>query len=132
MGPDRSQLPERPSPHKRNGESEVEVPMDVGQVRFTEPILDPTGQAGSQPDATLAGRPGTLEGARVGLLDNTKANAGVLLSVLGELLSQTGSSVVTPAQLVRVRKSNFTNPVSQSDIDGIRERCDVVVTAIGD
>ncbi|MBO0713525.1 MAG: hypothetical protein J2P59_02125 [Acidimicrobiales bacterium] len=106
--------------------------MSEHQVQFTEPILDPTGQAGSQPDATLAPRPGTLEGTRIGLLDNTKANAGVLLSVLGDLLSEAGIKASSPAELVRVRKAGFTNPVSESEIDEIRDRCDVVVTAIGD
>jgi hypothetical protein len=106
--------------------------MESVTLRFTEPILDPTGLAGSQPDGTLAARPGTLEGARVGLLDNTKANAGVLLSVLADLLSEANGPAVRPAELVRVRKANFTQPVSQREIDEIRQRCDVVVTAIGD
>ena len=106
--------------------------MESATLRFTEPILDPTGLAGSQPDGTLAARAGTLEGARVGLLDNTKANAGVLLSVLADLLTEAGGRTVTPAELVRVRKSNFTQPVSPGEIDDLRRRCDVVVTAIGD
>ena len=106
--------------------------MGDRQVTFSEAILDPTGQGGAQPDATLAARPGTLEGARIGLLDNTKANAGVLLTVLGDLLSEAGAKGASPSELVRVRKAGFTNPVSESEIEEIRTRCDMVVTAIGD
>jgi hypothetical protein len=101
-------------------------------VKFTEPILDPSGQSGAEADTTLAPRFGTLTGARVGLLDNTKANANVLLSVLGEMLSDAGARAGAPAELVRLQKRGFTQPVSAGEIDQIRKRCDLVVTAIGD
>ena len=53
-------------------------------------ILDPTGQAGRTPAGgtfALAPRRPGLHGARVGLLINTKRNAGLLLTELGGLLT---------------------------------------------
>ncbi|MQA04816.1 MAG: hypothetical protein GEV07_19545 [Streptosporangiales bacterium] len=51
---------------------------------MTIEFLDPTGLA-PEPDAgTVAPRLTTLTDARIGLLDNSKPNAAVLLSLLGD------------------------------------------------
>jgi hypothetical protein len=49
-----------------------------------EAILDPTGQSERTRAATLAPRVPGLTGIRLGLLDNTKANAARVLETLAE------------------------------------------------
>ncbi|HYH33308.1 MAG TPA: hypothetical protein VD903_23295, partial [Pseudonocardia sp.] len=50
-------------------------------------ILDPTGRAPARPAAAPARAPRRdLAGARIGLLENTKQNAALLLTAVGELL----------------------------------------------
>ena len=48
-------------------------------------LLDPTGKPRPK-EAALALRPESLRGQRIGLLDNSKANADVLLDRVAELL----------------------------------------------
>lgn len=47
-----------------------------------EAILDPTGRPAEARAATLAPRVGDLTGLRLGLLDNMKANAALVLQTL--------------------------------------------------
>lgn len=93
-------------------------------------ILDPTGR-GAQGDGPVAGlspRPGSLAGLRVGLLDNTKHNAALFLTELGEMLSEQYGMSVGHSEV----KRNFSVPVDEDIIGRFRGECDVVVTAIGD
>ena len=58
-------------------------------------IYAPDGAVGTAP-ATLTPGPALLKGKKVGILDNTKPNAGLLLGRLGERLAErTGCEVVT-------------------------------------
>ena len=57
-----------------------------------EKLLDPTGFDEQAADTTLAPRPGSLRGLTIGLLDNTKPNAAVLLQhVAAELQRRHGA-----------------------------------------
>ena len=49
-------------------------------------IVDPAGTSAARA-LTLAGRPRSLEGVTIALLDNSKPNAGVLLERVGALLA---------------------------------------------
>jgi len=49
-------------------------------------IVDPIGTSAARA-LTLAGRPRSLEGVTIALLDNSKPNAGVLLERVGALLA---------------------------------------------
>ena len=49
-------------------------------------IVDPIGTSAARA-LTLAGRPRSLEGVTIALLDNSKPNAGVLLERVGTLLA---------------------------------------------
>ena len=54
-------------------------------------VLDPIGTV-ERPVRPLAARPATLEGRRVGILDNSKPNADVLLGRVAEaLVARTGA-----------------------------------------
>ena len=76
----------------------------------------------------LARRVGTLEGLRVGILDNTKWNANKLLRAVRDQLQ-------SEHQLTAVnyyRKESFSRFADPALIDRIRAQNDVVFTAIGD
>lgn len=76
----------------------------------------------------LARRVGTLEGLRVGILDNTKWNANKLLRAVRDQLQ-------SEHQLAAVnyyRKESFSRFADTALIDRIRAQNDVVFTAIGD
>jgi len=57
-------------------------------------IYSPAGEVGPQP-VTLAASPSVLAGRRIGILDNTKPNAGVLLERLGQRLAERTGAEVT-------------------------------------
>jgi hypothetical protein len=95
-------------------------------------ILDPTGRA--DVEATPASglvlaprRPGPA-GLRVGLLNNTKHNAALLLAEIGKLLVAEHSASVTVAET----KPNFAAPAPADLIERFRAECDVVITGVGD
>jgi hypothetical protein len=96
-------------------------------------ILDPTGRAQQAPQQaaglTLAPRRSSLAGTRVGLMDNTKHNAALLLTEIGKLLiSEHGATAVT----VAATKNNFAAPAPDDLIQRYRQNCDVVITGVGD
>ncbi|MFC7404696.1 UGSC family (seleno)protein [Georgenia alba] len=93
-----------------------------------EALLDPTGMDERAADGTLAPRPVTLRGLRVGLLDNTKANATTLLKNIGE--EMTRQFGVAETRLYT--KDYFGTPVKDELLKQIADECDVVVTAVGD
>ena len=91
----------------------------------TQTILSPV----SMPritDRSIADRPGSLDGLRVALLDNQKANAGSLLEGVGEELESRYQNI----ELVREFKI-ATSP-SPEAVMGRLQECDAVVLAIAD
>jgi hypothetical protein len=93
-----------------------------------EPLLDPTGDGDGTADTRLAARLPSLAGLRVGLLDNTKPNASVLLrAVADELRRDWGVGSATT-----YAKGYFGTPVEESQIQLILKNCDFVVAGIGD
>jgi hypothetical protein len=96
-------------------------------------ILDPTGRAPA-PAATSAAAPRAarrpdLEGARVGLLENTKQNAALLLQEVANLLvAEHGAAGVV---LMRTKQA-FALPASDELVAEYARECDVVVTGVGD
>lgn len=94
-------------------------------------IMDPTGRAGAQEATaglTLAARRGDLGGARVGLLENGKQNASLLLSEVAAVLrDRYGVGDVT-----RRRKEVFSQPAPPELVDELSAEADVVVVGVGD
>jgi hypothetical protein len=72
----------------------------------------------------LAPRSGALEGRRLGLLGNGKANAGLLLDMVERAIRESGLR----AEVVRVNKQHSGVPVELGALEG----CAAVITAIGD
>ena len=93
-----------------------------------EPILDPTGASERASAATLAPRVRDMKGIRLGLLDNTKANAAVVLDTLAaQLRAQHHIGEVT-----RYAKSYFGTPVEEDRALQIAQSCDAVIAGVGD
>jgi hypothetical protein len=93
-----------------------------------ERLLDPTGDDQRATDDTLAPRPSSVRGLTVGLLENTKPNAGALLSaVAAELRRRHGVQAS-----IMYAKSYFGTPVEESLIQRILHNCDFAVAGIGD
>jgi hypothetical protein len=93
-----------------------------------EVLLDPTGETDGELDTILAPRLGSLRGLTIGLLDNTKPNASVLLHEVADQLIE--SSGVAAVKLYT--KGYFGTPVEESQIQQILHSCDFVVAGIGD
>jgi hypothetical protein len=94
-----------------------------------EPLLDPTGDGDRGTNTSLAQpRPQSLAGLIVGLLENSKPNATVLLeAVARELKDKYGVREVR-----MFRKGYFGTPVEESVVQQMLHNCDFAVAAIGD
>ncbi len=101
--------------------------MSSDQAKVSQiELLDPRGEVDVQSDP-IAPRIETLEGKTIGLLDNSKSNAKILLEEIGELLQ----SEYGVEKLVYKRKDK--SPVPADDIaDQLHAQCDAVVNAYGD
>jgi hypothetical protein len=87
------------------------------------PPVDPRVSEGRR----MAARPTDLRGARVGLLDNRKGNANVLLAALGRGLEDAHGA----ADVVLREKPIFSRP-APADLLADLATFDVVVTALAD
>lgn len=93
-------------------------------------IIDPTARhrAGASMAPARARRPDTLEGLRVGLLENTKRNAAAILAAVGEELAARHEV----AALVHRTKTAFAMPLPLDLVEELINECDVVVIGVGD
>jgi hypothetical protein len=116
-------LGSRPSSGRRGGIT-GEPPMS------NEPdliVFDPRGVVETEPLA-LSERPATLDGLRLGVLDNTKWNANRLLSKTVAKLQEE----ISFAAVNYYRKESFSKEADPALIAAIAADNDIVVTAIGD
>jgi len=90
-------------------------------------VFDPRGVVETEALA-LSQRPATLDGLRLGVLDNTKWNANRLLRKTVAKLKQ-GTSF---AAVNFYRKESFSKEADPALVAAIAADNDVVVTAIGD
>ena len=74
----------------------------------------------------LGRRPSSLRGARIGVLDNSKPNADVLLGRLAELLVERQGA----ASITRWKKPGSSRPATM--IDEVARASDIVLTGSGD
>jgi len=90
-------------------------------------ILDPVGST-SAASRTLGPRPRSLEGAVIGVLDNSKPNARVLLEGVARALARKMG-----ARDVRVwRKPGASIGATAAVLDEIAAQCGAVLTASAD
>ena len=95
---------------------------------MTLTVLDPTTAPTPVPAGTMAARPRSLAGLRIGLLANTKPFSAELISLVAERLRRD----YEVASVTEYAKKTFSIVASGSLLDDIAERSDAVVTAIGD
>jgi hypothetical protein len=93
------------------------------------PIADPTSPSQEHRYELAPRRLGTLDGARVGLLDNSKLNAALLLAAIGDLLKE---RYTIKSILARTKGHGFSYPVEDQLADEMEKECDIVIAAIGD
>ena len=90
-------------------------------------VYDPRGTVTTEP-RDLAARLDTLDGVRLGVLDNTKWNASKLLRhVVGRLQADLELATVN-----LYAKESFSRPAEAGLLDRIAAENDAVITAIGD
>jgi hypothetical protein len=97
---------------------------------MTSAILDPTGLSSRETATglTLAARPASLAGARIGLLENGKQNAARFLEDVADVLrDRYGAGDATLR-----RKENFAQPAAPALVDELSAESDLVVIGIGD
>ena len=91
------------------------------------PVYDPRGVVGGE-KKEVAARIKSLDGLRLGILDNTKWNANKLLRELRDQLQ-----AQHPLAAVNYyRKESFSRFADPALVEKIRSENDIVVTAIGD
>jgi hypothetical protein len=88
-------------------------------------VLDPTAEA-SPAERTLLGRPASIEGLTVGLLDISKPRGDVFLDQMEAHLRDRGATVE------RFAKPTFTKPAPADLRYEIAQRCHVVIEALAD
>ncbi len=93
------------------------------------PILDPTGSSQQGSYGLAPRRLRTLDGARLGLLDNSKLNAAALLDAIGELLRD---RYALKSIVVRTKGRGFSYPVEERLADEMARECDAVIAGVGD
>jgi hypothetical protein len=78
--------------------------------------------------SSYAPRPTGLAGKRLGLLDNSKNNAGRFLDMVTKILdAQYGFSTI-----VRHRKPSASKPVAPEVIEEWQKLCDLAIVGVGD
>jgi hypothetical protein len=93
------------------------------QIRVFDPTTAPKAQA-----LRYAPRPTTLQGKKVGLVENTKYNSDKLLLKIGRILEQ---EYGVAGVLLR-RKRGAGVPAHAEIIDEIERQCDAVIAGVGD
>lgn len=93
-------------------------------------VYAPDGEPGPAPAALAASRP-VLHGARVGVLDNGKPNAALLLTRVGEqLAARTGADLVLVTE--KGPGANAATPCTPEVMAALGDGCDVVLTGSAD
>ena len=90
------------------------------------PFIDPT-RGGGATKLARAPRPMDLAGKTVGMIDNTKEQADVILETIGAALKQRYGV----AEVLIRRKEYFSKPASPQLIDELAAKVDVAVAAVG-
>ncbi len=90
-------------------------------------LVDPTDRP-KRREHQAAPRLATLDGKRAGFLDNRKTNADTLLEEVRDLLRDRYEL----ADVTWLAKFIYSREATPEDLDRLAERCDFVVTAVGD
>ena len=89
-------------------------------------FIDPTA-GGTRAKIALAPRPMDLAGKVVGLLDNTKEQADIILETVGEVLR----SRYGVAKVIIRRKEAFSRPATEALLNEMAKEVQVAAAALG-
>lgn len=98
------------------------ITLESGQI-----VFDPRGEVRTEPKS-LSARLKSLEGVRLGILDNSKWNASKLLRKTVELLQ--AEQAIGAVQFYT--KESFSKQAEEGLLKRIAKENDAVLTAIGD
>ena len=90
------------------------------------PFIDPTA-GGSKAKIALAPRPIDLAGKVVGMIDNTKEQADVILEAVADALK----SRYGVARVIIRRKEHYSKPAPAAMIDELAQEVQVAAAALG-
>jgi hypothetical protein len=90
------------------------------------PWIDPTAGS-SKAKIALAPRPMDLAGKVIGLLDNTKEQADIILQTVAEALRERHGV----ARVVIRRKEHYSKPATDAIIDELAKEVQLAVAAVG-
>ncbi|HYC45733.1 MAG TPA: hypothetical protein VED01_09645 [Burkholderiales bacterium] len=90
-------------------------------------IYDPTTEVAER-HINFVRRPQSLEGVRVGLVDNTKHNSDAILLRIANILEKEHGA---KAHVIRKKKSAGSAPHAEI-IEEFKSNCDVIVAGVGD
>jgi hypothetical protein len=90
------------------------------------PWIDPTAGSGKAKVA-LAPRPMDLAGKVIGLLDNTKEQADIILQTVADALRERHGA----ARVVIRRKEHYSKPATDALIDELAKEVQLAVAAVG-
>ena len=89
-------------------------------------FVDPTAGGGKE-IIPPAPRPSNLSGKVVGLLDNTKEQADIILQTIGEALCERYGV----EKVILRRKEHYSKPAPGEMIDEMAKQVDVVIAGLG-
>ena len=90
-------------------------------------FLDPTGDAAIEQHG-LAPRLATLQGARMGIIENNKTNADKFLMMVYEEMQE----LYGVGDVKMIRKKELSQPALPDQIEEIARYADFAITGIGD
>ena len=90
-------------------------------------LIDPTAAPVTR-HVPLASRPASLDGLRLGLVENTKFNSDTLLLKLADRLRERHGMTLTHVS----RKRSPSHEVEEAAIATLKAQSDVVIAGIGD
>jgi len=90
-------------------------------------FVDPSAGGGGKQKVPLATRPPDLSGKVVGLLDNTKEQADLILKTLGDALRER----YDVKSVVIRRKEHYSVPAPDDLIEEMAKEVDVAIAALG-
>ncbi|PON18723.1 hypothetical protein C2W62_06505 [Candidatus Entotheonella serta] len=100
----------------------------MAQAHPTIQLVDPTGADLDATAFSLSPRPSDLQGKRLGLLDNSKANSDVILRAIAELLDEEFHF----ADIFYAKKHSASLPPVPEVMADLHRHADVVITGVGD
>ena len=91
-------------------------------------LVDPTGHSLNTAGLHISPRPSDLRGKRLGLLDNTKANAEVILRKIADILD----AKYEFSEIYYTKKHSSNLPPKPEVLSNLHLYADIVIAGVGD